>query len=312
MRLPHRLYIVLHQRWFAYSGDTRGIVMITIDNLIVSVMMVLIKLLGDQFAPIELVFFRSLFGVILLVPLMIQLRVVALKTKRFPMHVLRVVCSVGSMYCMFWSLSVLPIAEATAMAFTRPLIMTLFAVLFLGEVVRWRRWTAVGVGFLGVLVMARPDNPALAPMMLVALASNAFACASSVVVKKLTATETTVALMYYSAIGMFAFTALPAYLAWSPPSMVDMGTIAAIGILGVLGQFCFLRAYTDGRASMLAPFDYSRLLFATVLGFVLFGDLPSIWTVIGATIIAASTLYITYREAALNRATPKAPDATKL
>lgn len=286
--------------------------MITIDNLVVSVMLVLIKVLDDRFPPIELVFFRSLVGVILLVPLLIQLRAVALRTKRLPMHTLRVICSIGSMYCMFWSVAVLPLAEATAMAFTRPLIMTLFAVLFLGEVVRWRRWSAIAVGFLGVLVMARPDNPDLAPMMLVALASNAFACASSVVVKKLTATETTASLMYYSAIGMLAFTALPAYFAWAPPAMVDMGPIMAIGVLGVFGQFCFLRAYTDGRASVLAPFDYSRLLFATALGFFLFGDLPSRWTVIGAAIIAASTLYITYREAVLNRAAPKAPDATQL
>ncbi|MGQ0662762.1 MAG: DMT family transporter [Pseudomonadota bacterium] len=294
----------LKRRWLALGGNRRGILLILCDNVLVSAMFVLVKVLGGRYDAFEIAFFRSVIGLAVLVPLLVRFGPIAFRTRRLPMHVMRGVFSVGGLVTGYYTLIELPLADATAISFARPLIMTVLAVLFLAEIVRWRRWSAVAVGFVGVLVMVRPGLAGFHPAMVVGLASAALACGSAVAVKKLTETETTAALMFYSAVSMLVFTAPPAALVWRTPPAADLGSLLVIGLLGAAGQFCFVRAYVEGSAAVLAPFDYSRLIFATALGLALFGELPGPWTLIGAGIIVASTLYITRREARLDRLAP--------
>jgi len=287
--------------WLSLAPASCAIILTLIDNAGMSVMTTLLKLLGSRYDPTLLAFFRSVIGLVLLLPVLAGYGLAVVRTNRPFMHGLRVIFGSGAMLCGFYAVALLPLAESTALNFTRPLIMMVLAVIFLAEAVGWRRWTAAAVGFAGVLVMVQPGSAAFDPAMLVSLAGSFFGCASVVVIKKLAQTDTTASLMFSSAVLTTVFTAIPAYFIWQTPVLLDVPIILAMGLLGTFTQYLFLRAYTLANAAVLAPIDYSRLLFAIVLGYAVFGDLPAVATLIGAAIVAASTLYIVRREAKLQR-----------
>jgi drug/metabolite transporter (DMT)-like permease len=210
----------------------------------------------------------------------------------------------------------LPLADATALSFTRPLFMIVLAVLFLGEQVRWRRWSATGIGFLGVLVMARPGDGGFDFAAGVAVAATLFVAGVGVMLKRLAATERPETIIFYFTIISSLLSLGPALYVWRPPGWADVAVMAVLGGLGSLGQYLTIRAYRIAEATAVDPVDYARLLLATAFGFALFGELPDSWTLLGALIIVGSTLYITRREARLGRtvtegvATPAAPSVS--
>ena len=238
--------ILFRRRWRRIPPNARGISLVVIDSLVIAVMTMVVKLMGAAYHAFELSFFRAAMGLVLLIPLMIAQGGAAFRTRRLPMHSLRVLLGGGSLICGYYAVVELTLADATSIGFTRPMIMMIFAVLFLGEIVGWRRWSAVAVGFMGVLVMMRPGGAAFDPAMLVALFGAVLACGTVVVVKKLTVTESTAALMVWSAILTTVMTAIPAIPVWRAPQIEHWPLILVIGMLGIFGQFCFLRAYEDG------------------------------------------------------------------
>jgi drug/metabolite transporter (DMT)-like permease len=201
------------------------------------------------------------------------------------------------MLCGFSALGMMPFAEAIAISFTAPLFATAGAAIFLHEVVKMRRWTATIVGFIGVLIIVRPGAGALSLGVPVALAAAAFSSATSLMVKDLVRTEPTASVVTYMVLIMTPLSLLPALFVWTWPGIYDWPLILGMGLSGTLGHLAWTRAFSLADASAVMPYDYSRMLFGAVIGFVVFNEVPTIYTWIGAAIICASAIYIAKREA---------------
>ncbi len=247
--------------------------------------------------PWEIAFFRNFFSLVVMGPWLVRAGLAGLKTARLKLYTLRAAVGVLSMMAWFWSVSLLPITEATALGFTAPFFTTIMAALILHEVVRLRRWTAVIVGFLGTLVILRPhtgDIPALGAG--VALFAAATQAASTIMVKTLSRTESPNAIVAYMGIYLTPMSLVPALFVWSWPSGAMIGWMALIGLVGTLAHLCFTRALKAMDASLLAPLDFARLVFVAIIGMVVFDQIPSVWTWVGAAVIFASGVYVVRRE----------------
>ncbi len=207
----------------------------------------------------------------------------------------------ASIVCLFVSLTYLPIAEATAIGFTAPLFIIALSVPILGERVGWHRWLAVIIGLAGVLIIVRPGGSVWhwsAAMSL--LGALSFACfqISTRVLANQDRHQTT---LMYTSLGGIAWTSLIVPFFWTTPTTTHAIMFLAIGAMGAGAHFCMLQAFARAEASLLAPFNYSKLIWVTILGYLVFGDLPGLDTLIGSLIIAAAGLYVLYRENRSNR-----------
>ena len=215
-----------------------------------------------------------------------------------------------AMYCSYYALARIELAAYNALSFSKPLFAIVLAVIVLHETVRWRRWAATFVGFIGVMVMMRPGTEAFNPNGLFALGDALCIAILITVLKKLPAYERPLAMLFY-----FGLVASPIALAlaiphWTWPSGGTWLLLAAIGTAGALSQYWWIMAFRAGEASAVAPFDYSRLLFSGLFGLIFFAEVPDGWTIAGAGLIVASTIYIARREASL-RIEPAASIAQK-
>ena len=289
--------IAARGRWRHLPGNTRGALWILLAALIMTLQVAVVKKLGAGLHIFEIVFFRCAFSFLILSPAFPRLGLGAYATARPALHITRSVLGILAMACYFYAVSWLPLAEAIAYTFTMPLFMILCAVLLLGERVRWRRWTATAVGFAGVLVMLRPGMVAVEAAALVALFGALLSALVFTSVKKLSATESALTMILYFALVGMLMSIGPAIAVWRWPNGAEFALLALIGALGTAGQYVAVWGWSVGEATAVAPFDYSRLIFAAALGFVLFAEVPDPMTILGAGIIVASTLYIGRRAA---------------
>lgn len=288
-------------RWAALPGNLRGAVWITLAGLLFTVMSAMVKSLGTRLDSLQIGFFRCAFGLLAVLPFMLRAGPAAFRTHRPLLHLWRGLLGTAAMFAGFYSITHLPLADATAIGFASSLFMIVLAVLFLGETVRWRRWTATVVGLLGVLVMVGPGGHGLSPAMAAALFGTVCVATVSVVIKKLSSTESPMTIVFSFGVVSTAASAVPAALVWQAPTAAELVVLVLIGIVGTVAQSCGIRGFRAGEATAVAPFDYSRLLFAGALGYLLFGDVPTPQTLLGAALIVGSTLYIARREAMLAR-----------
>jgi drug/metabolite transporter (DMT)-like permease len=282
------------------------------------------RYLGGSFPLGEVVFFRGLFA---LIPIVIffgyrrELRG-ALQTERLSAHFVRGMFSVCGTFCSFGALARLPIADVTAIAFIAPLITVIFAAVILREQVHVYRWSAVVVGFGGVILMLSPylrNHAALTATMLTGLAfalTNAFTSGGATIqIRRLVATESSSAIVIFMTLIVMAAALITAPFGWRlPASWLELLLLAGIGVAGGVGQMLFTDSYRLAPASFLAPFDYTSMLWAFLLGYWVFGEAPT-WTVVGgAVIVAGAGIFVILRERALGlkrmRDTPMSPIAT--
>lgn len=297
------------QRWRALPPNTRGVLAMLAAAFGFSCMAVFVKIAGEDLPTAQVVFFRCAFGLIFLIPALHRAGWRAsFATDRPALHGVRAMVGLVAMGCFFYALARAPLADVTALSFAKPLFVTAFAVLFLGEIVRWRRWTATAVGFLGVLIMIRPGGAGFDPDTLAALGGAACVAAVVILVKKMATTESHITTLAWFAVIATLATALPAAWVWVPPSADLWGVAAMIGLLGVISQSCIIAAYRTGETTAVAPFDYTRILMAAVFGVLLFDEWPDIWTGVGAAVVVVATVYIGRREARLG-ASSKAAEA---
>lgn len=285
------------RRWDELPVTIRGAVWATLAALSFTLMAAVIKSLGARLDSFEIAFFRCLFALAVTLPFALREGPAAFRTDRLGVHMGRALVGIGAMFCGYYGITKLELADATTIGFTRALFMIPFAVLFLGEKIRAARWTATVLGFIGVVVMMRPGGGGPLFAMFVALAGAAFTAGSIVFVKKLAQTENPVTILLY-----FNFTttllSFPAALpVWTTPHLAELVLLGVVAALAGLGQFCTIRGYGIAEASALVPFGYGRLVFALFLGFVFWGEIPDSWSVAGAVIIIVSTLFIGLREA---------------
>lgn len=260
------------------------------------------KILGQRLDSLQVSFARALFGFLLLAPLVLRDGVRLFATPRWKMHVLRGVFGTMGMMSGFYAVTHLPLAEATALGFTRPLFMVVLAALVLHETVRARRWSATAIGFVGVLVMLRPGSGVVQFAALVALFGALCAATVGILIKRLVESERPAVVLAWLGLVGTILAGVPAALVWQWPTLPEIGLMIVMGTVGTLSQLCLMRGYRLADASFLAPFDYARLPFAAAFGFLFFGEVPDRLAALGAAIIAASTLYIGLREARLARA----------
>ena len=281
--------------------NVQGAVWLVSGGFIFTSTSVMIRLLSTEIESVQTAFFRAVISVIILLPMIAAGRVKPWHSKRLAGHFWRTAMGTASMVLGFYAVSMLPLADATAIAFSQPLFSVVVAALIAGEKVRWRRWSATIAGFAGVLVMVQPGQGSLQLGALVALANAATVALSILLVKRLSDSETPLMILTQFAIWSTLLLAAPAIWVWRWPG--TWGWVLAIGVSAsaTIGQYFWVQAFKAGEMSAVAPFEYLRLPFAVFMGWLIFGQMPEIWTYVGAVIVIASALYIAQREAQLAR-----------
>jgi drug/metabolite transporter (DMT)-like permease len=270
-----------------------GLVLVAVA--LFSVMDALSKVLAARLDPIEIVWGRYLVMVGILAPLALR-RPLLLIASRPTLQLLRGVCILGAGLFFVAGLARLALADATAIAFASPLLVTALSIPILREQVGIRRWSAVAMGFVGVLIVIRPGSGVVGSAALLPLLSASCWALAIVVTRRMTGSDQPVTTLVYSTVIGLALSSLALPVVWQTPSLTEAAIVAAMGLLGAIGQYLFILGLTRGAASLLAPFSYSQIIWSTLLGYAVFDTVPSSWTWSGAAIIAASGLYIAYRE----------------
>jgi drug/metabolite transporter (DMT)-like permease len=287
----------------------KGIVLKLISAVLFAVMSALIRYLGARYPIGEVVFYRSAFAIVPVV-LVYAWRgelMAAVRTERPLGHANRGVLSVVGMFCNFGALARLPLIEANAISFTSPLISVALAALVLKERVRVYRWSAVTIGFIGVLVVLAPhftgDELTIVMASATGVAGVIYALAGSVTnagtmiqTRWLTQSETTSSIVFYFSLicALAGLVTLP--FGWIAPTRTELAALAAIGFLGGIGHILLTESYRYASASVVAPFDYTSMIWALILGYAMFGEAPTPMIVAGSAIIAASGLFVIWRE----------------
>ncbi len=260
----------------------------------------------------EIVFFRNFFNLMFMLPWLWKIGLSGLRTEVFGLHVTRASLGLISMFFWFTGVSMMPLAEATSLGFTAPLFATIGAALILRETVRLRRWAAVLIGFAGTLIILRPGTEVITLPAIYMIAGVVFVACSFIAVKMLTRTESpnTMVLMMVALITPVSL--IPALFVWQWPSIETWMWLVMVGFSATGGHIFFNRAMATADASAILPFDYSRLLFVAVLAFIIFNEVPDIYTWIGGAIIFGSTIYIAQREAVAARSAVTGPSGGEM
>ncbi len=269
-----------------------------------SIMNIAIRIVSSELDPLEIAFFRNFFALAFMLPWLAHTGLAGLATGRLGTHLWRAAMGMMAMVCWFYSIALLPLAEAVALNFTVPLFATAGAALFLGEIVRARRWSATLLGFLGIIVILRPGFAEPSAAMALPVLAAVFMAMATLVVKSLSRTDSPAAIVFYMNLILTPLSLVPALFVWRWPSWSALALLVLIGLLAALSHMALTRAYTKADASAVMPFDYARLPFVAGLAFLVFGQVPDFWTWIGAAIIAGSAIYIARREAVVARLRP--------
>ncbi len=274
-------------------------------------MMALAIRYATEYVPTpEVAFFRNAFGLLALLPMLLRPGRAPLKTQQLPRYLLRSAIGLASMLCGFWALGHLPMAQAVSLSYSTPLFVTIAAVLWLGETVRARRWAAVVIGFIGVLVIVRPGASGFTPGSLVAVAAAVLSSLVAIQIKQLTRVDSADTVVFYTYVFWVPLSLVPALFVWVWPSGIAWLWLVATGVMGTLGQLLWTRALRLGEVSALTPISFIQLPLVSVFAWLLFGEALDRWTVVGALIILGSNAYIAHREAMLSRrAASEAPTA---
>lgn len=284
----------------------QGVVLMVAGISILAGMDVLIKIISQNYSIPQVVFFRSLLSIpILLLCLRFEGGWSALKTQHPFMHVSRGFVMAITASCFIFSFQQLPLADAYSIIFSNPLIVTLLAIPMLGERVGIHRLVAVGVGFIGVLIAMQPGFAQNNPATYVALFGAFSYSLVQIFIRQMSRTETSAAITIYGTIMITLFAAIPLPWFWQTPTLYDLGFFAIIGAMGGIGQYCLTSAFRFADASVLSPYNYISLIWGVIFGFFVFGDIPSWATITGSIIIAATGLYIIHREAGRSKLNPK-------
>lgn len=288
-------------RFAALSGPTRGAIHMIAAAAGFAVMMAIVRYVSRELHPFEVAFFRNLFGLGFMLPWIARVGRESLATRRIGMHLMRSLLGLAAMLTFFTALSLLPLAEVTALTFTTPLFTTIGAAVILRETVKARRWTATIVGLIGALIILRPGVEALRPEAFIALAAAALMACAFLTVKSLSRTEHPNTIVLMMGLLMTPMSLVPAAFVWTMPGIHLWAWLVGMGLAATIGQVFLTRAFAAADASAVLPFDFSRLVFVAILGYVFFSERPDIWTWVGAGVIVTASAYIAHREARLGR-----------
>ena len=280
------------------APNVRGSLWMLAAALSFTGMTILIKMLGDEYpAPLQ-AFYRQTAGLLVLAPWIMRDWRGAFRTTRPGILLFRSAAGTLAMILGFYAYQKMPLADANALSFTRALWLVPLAFFVLHEKLGPRRIGAAVVGFAGVLIMLRPGvgGEALGLPAAAALASSFLFALTITGMKVMTRDHSPFVLLVYAVVLGFVFTLPGAVFQWRWPEPGDLVLLGLMGVMGTITQGCYMKGIHIGDAAAMAPIDYTRLVFAAAAGFLLFGDVPGVWTLVGAGIVVVSTLYITWRE----------------
>jgi drug/metabolite transporter (DMT)-like permease len=269
-------------------------------SMLFGAMSVTVRLATHSMHPFQVAFLRNGFGLVFALPLLLRSGAVPLRTDKLPLYFTRSVIGLIATLCSIWAIAHLPLAQAVALNFSTPIFATMLAALVLGEQVRARRWSAVVVGFVGVLVVMRPDL-AITVGALAAVFSAVLNGGVSISIKVLARTESSAAIVLYTLLIWTVLSIVPAAFVWSWPGWEGLGWVALAGAIGTMGQLAWARALQLADVSALSPITFLQLPFVAVLAYFLFGERVDAGVALGSATIFLSVAYIAYRESRVAR-----------
>lgn len=279
----------------------RAAALMLASTMFFGLMAVTIRLASAHLPTFEIAFFRNVFGLLVLLPLLYRSGPAVLRTRQLPRYLLRSTIGIGSMLTGFWAIGHLPLSQAISLSYSTPLFVTIAAVVWLGERVRRRRWAAVIVGFIGVLVIVQPGGDAFTAGSLVAVLAAVLSSVVAIQIKQLSRIDPPDTIVFYTYVFWVPLSLVPALFVWEWPQGIAWLWLVGIGLFGTGGQLLWTRALQLGDVSALTPISFMQLPLVAVFGYFLFDEQISRWTVLGAAIIFAANAYIAYRETQLAR-----------
>jgi len=285
----------------AIEGNSRAVFLMVIGTVFFSSMHALIRYMSADLHAFELAFFRNLFGVLVVLPWLLRSGLAPLKTKRLGLHSVRGLVNGAGMLMFFYAVSITPLADVIALSFTAPIFATVLAIVFLGEVVGIRRWTAIFVAFLGTMVILRPGLIEISQGQFLAMASAALWACALIMIKILSRTDSSITIIAYMIIFQAPVSGLAAATVWIAPSLEQICILAVMGTLGTVGQWLLIEALKEGDTNVVMPFDFLKMIWAVLLGFLFFNELPDLFTWLGSAIIFSSAIFIAWRESKIRQ-----------
>lgn len=294
-----------------------GILLKLLATFLLSVMTVIVKYASSTIPTGEIIFSRSFFA---LIPLLIMALMQGklrdcVVTHRPWRHVVRASVGVTAMLCWFTALSIVPLPEITAISFCAPLLIVIMSAVFLKEKVRIYRWTAVFIGFIGVSIILWPRLMASSGEVVgygvaLTLVAVTFMAIAAILIRGMTATETNASIIFYFTVSASIVSLFSLYWGWVVPDLKMYVLLVAAGLLGGLGQIAMTQAFRVAEASLLAPFDYSNMVWAILFGIFIFDEYPSQQVLIGGSIVVMAGMFIIYRERKLGLKAQYRPEKT--
>ncbi|WP_319775632.1 DMT family transporter [Breoghania sp.] len=295
--------------WETLPGNTRGAIWILVACFFFTIMTALIKVVGQRIHVSQILLARQIVMTFIVAPTILSSFPDSLRTARPGLHLSRILLASGAMILGFSAVIHLPLADATAISFAKSFFVTIFAIIILKETVGIHRWSAVILGFIGVVIMLDPTGSGLQNVYgLMAVGGAACAGMVMILIRQMSKTDRPVTILTYQACGVGLLMIIPSWIYWVTPTWTEVALMLAIGCIAWIAQMCNIQAFKAGEATAIASLDYTRLLYATVFGLILFGSLPGMNTLVGAGIIIAASLYTVHREAQLNKRFVRAPE----
>ncbi|MEX0279757.1 MAG: DMT family transporter [Arenibacterium sp.] len=286
----------LSRLWRAQSGAMRGAILMILSTVCFAVMHAAVRHVSHSLPPFQIAFFRNLFGLMFLLPVLAAGGFAQLRTNRLGLHALRGIINIAAMLMFFTAVATTPLAKVTALSFTAPIFAAALSVLALGERFRAHRWSALVAGFIGMLIVLRPGFAVVETGSLLAITAAALWAVAMILIKMLSRSESSVAIVAWMGIFLCAFSIGPALWVWQPVQGITWFWLVFIGLAGSLAQVSLSQSLKETDATAVLPFDFLKLIWTALLAAWLFGEIPDQFTFIGAGVIFGASLYIAHRE----------------
>ena len=293
--------------WAGLTPTQRGLTLMLCATVSSTSMNAGIHHLATELHPFAIAFFRNLLSALMMSTILLHAGLAPLRTTKIGLHALRGALNVGAMLMFIMALAIEPLARVTALSFTSPLFATVAAWLILGESMRTSRVIGLITGLLGACIILRPGFDAVSMGSLYVIGSCAIWAFALVDIKHLTKTESTITITLYAMLLQTPMALLPALFVWSWPTVEQWIWLCAIAAFGLGGQVCLSAAFREADATAVMPVDFTKLIWASVLGFALFGEIPDLWSWVGGVIVFGSVLFVALRDHRARKAPAPAP-----
>ena len=292
--------ISLSISWTKLPVNLRGLLLMAVFALLVAITHCVARELSKNIHPMQIAFFRSIIPLILVIPVLYfqgrKSKVIWWRTSRPGLQIIRGIAGSSALIAWWYSISMIPVGDATAISFSVVIFASLGAVIFLGEKMGVHRWSAVTIGFIGTMIIIRPGLQTIELGSIFALGSAVFWASGLVMTKVLSRTDSTLTIVFYSSAFYALFTFPLAMSFWSWVDLNELLLLILVGILAFFAHLAVTMSLKQAEATVVMPMDFTRLLWAAVISYLWFGEFPDMWTWIGSIIVFSSTFYITYRE----------------